>query len=256
MTRRRAGRSSCQSDQGHAESAHTTCADVTLPAASITGQSPDRWHAAARPYPRPPTAARRATMTGHGQPRSAIARSAPTGRSRTETVAAPTARWWDADADDYHAEHGEFLGDDRFVWCPEGLDEADAGLLGDRSRGAQRARGRLRRGASAPGGWPGRGRGWWASTCPPAMLAAGARSAAAPAAPRRPAGPGRRPRAAVRRRRLRPRVLGLTAPSRSSPTPGGSWPRWPGCCGPAAAGCSRSPTRCAGRSRTTPASTG
>jgi SAM-dependent methyltransferase len=40
-------------------------------------------------------------------------------------------RWWDADADAYLDEHGTFLGDARFVWCPEGLSEADAGLLGD-----------------------------------------------------------------------------------------------------------------------------
>jgi SAM-dependent methyltransferase len=39
--------------------------------------------------------------------------------------------WWDGDADDYQAEHGAFLGDVDFVWCPEGLREADAGLLGD-----------------------------------------------------------------------------------------------------------------------------
>jgi SAM-dependent methyltransferase len=39
-------------------------------------------------------------------------------------------RWWDADADSYHAEHGEFLGTSDFVWCPEGLREADAQLLG------------------------------------------------------------------------------------------------------------------------------
>ena len=39
--------------------------------------------------------------------------------------------WWDGNADDYQAEHGAFLGDDRFVWGPEGLDEEDAGLLGD-----------------------------------------------------------------------------------------------------------------------------
>jgi SAM-dependent methyltransferase len=38
--------------------------------------------------------------------------------------------WWDADADDYHAEHGEFLGTAEFRWCPEGLTEADARLLG------------------------------------------------------------------------------------------------------------------------------
>jgi SAM-dependent methyltransferase len=38
--------------------------------------------------------------------------------------------WWDANADEYQAEHGAFLGDDRFIWCPEGLDEAEAHLLG------------------------------------------------------------------------------------------------------------------------------
>lgn len=42
--------------------------------------------------------------------------------------------WWDHDADDYHAEHGAFLGTYRdggdFVWCPEGLREEDAELLG------------------------------------------------------------------------------------------------------------------------------
>jgi SAM-dependent methyltransferase len=40
-------------------------------------------------------------------------------------------RWWDAEADPYYVEHGSFLGDDRFVWGPEGLDEAQARLLGD-----------------------------------------------------------------------------------------------------------------------------
>ncbi|HET9139646.1 class I SAM-dependent methyltransferase [Actinophytocola sp.] len=46
-----------------------------------------------------------------------------------ESVAANSA-WWDADADDYHAEHGDFLGVADFLWCPEGLREADEGLLG------------------------------------------------------------------------------------------------------------------------------
>jgi SAM-dependent methyltransferase len=46
-----------------------------------------------------------------------------------ESVMANSA-WWDADADDYHAEHGEFLGVADFRWCPEGLREADEGLLG------------------------------------------------------------------------------------------------------------------------------
>jgi SAM-dependent methyltransferase len=39
--------------------------------------------------------------------------------------------WWDADADDYLAEHGRDIGDADFVWCPEGLREADARLLGE-----------------------------------------------------------------------------------------------------------------------------
>ncbi|WP_338676049.1 class I SAM-dependent methyltransferase [Streptomyces sp. SCSIO 30461] len=38
--------------------------------------------------------------------------------------------WWDRNADEYQMEHGSFLGDDRFVWGPEGLDEAEARLLG------------------------------------------------------------------------------------------------------------------------------
>jgi SAM-dependent methyltransferase len=39
--------------------------------------------------------------------------------------------WWDADADTYLAEHGDFLKDVGFRWCPEGLEEQTAGLLGD-----------------------------------------------------------------------------------------------------------------------------
>ncbi|MFL1378194.1 MULTISPECIES: class I SAM-dependent methyltransferase [unclassified Nocardiopsis] len=39
--------------------------------------------------------------------------------------------WWDGAADAYQADHGGFLGDADFVWCPEGLTEAAAGLLGD-----------------------------------------------------------------------------------------------------------------------------
>ena len=43
--------------------------------------------------------------------------------------------WWDADAEDYHRAHGDFLGlgsaTGEFVWCPEGLHEGDVHLLGD-----------------------------------------------------------------------------------------------------------------------------
>jgi SAM-dependent methyltransferase len=49
--------------------------------------------------------------------------------SATETQRA-SRHWWDIDADNYQAEHGDFLGEVRLIWCPEGLDEADAGLLG------------------------------------------------------------------------------------------------------------------------------
>jgi SAM-dependent methyltransferase len=40
-------------------------------------------------------------------------------------------RWWDAAAPAYLAEHGDDLGDVDFLWCPEGLREGDAHLLGD-----------------------------------------------------------------------------------------------------------------------------
>ncbi|MDF5755637.1 class I SAM-dependent methyltransferase [Spongiactinospora sp. TRM90649] len=57
------------------------------------------------------------------------------GVARREVGAEITARanrgWWDSAADWYQGEHGEFLRDVGFVWCPEGLDEADARLLGD-----------------------------------------------------------------------------------------------------------------------------
>jgi SAM-dependent methyltransferase len=48
-----------------------------------------------------------------------------------ETVAANRG-WWDAAADEYQAEHGDFLGGPsqaRFIWGPEGLEEAQAQLL-------------------------------------------------------------------------------------------------------------------------------
>jgi SAM-dependent methyltransferase len=51
------------------------------------------------------------------------------GADSTESQRASRS-WWDADADDYLAEHGRDLGDADFVWGPEGLREADAGLLG------------------------------------------------------------------------------------------------------------------------------
>jgi SAM-dependent methyltransferase len=50
--------------------------------------------------------------------------------SAAESIAA-NRLWWDADADDYIAEHGDFLGEANFIWCPEGVAEADARILGE-----------------------------------------------------------------------------------------------------------------------------
>ncbi len=50
--------------------------------------------------------------------------------AQPETVRA-NRTWWDAEAVDYYAEHGAFLGDADFVWGPEGLREAEVHLLGD-----------------------------------------------------------------------------------------------------------------------------
>src|SRR5690625_368719 len=46
-------------------------------------------------------------------------------------AARATGRWWSENAEDYLSEHGGFLGDADFRWCPEGLREEEAGLLGD-----------------------------------------------------------------------------------------------------------------------------
>jgi SAM-dependent methyltransferase len=70
----------------------------------------------------PPT-----SPAGEPDGRSGTARFRPAGAE--ETLRANRS-WWDGAAEDYYAEHGEFLGDDRFVWGPEGLDEAEARLLG------------------------------------------------------------------------------------------------------------------------------
>jgi SAM-dependent methyltransferase len=54
-------------------------------------------------------------------------------RRALDTAASRRAsrHWWDADAEAYLAEHGAFLGVADFVWCPEGVREADVGLLGE-----------------------------------------------------------------------------------------------------------------------------
>jgi SAM-dependent methyltransferase len=56
-----------------------------------------------------------------------------------ETAVRASRHWWDDEADGYQAEHGEFLAGPQsaegragadFVWCPEGLREAEVQLLG------------------------------------------------------------------------------------------------------------------------------
>ena len=48
-----------------------------------------------------------------------------------EETAAANRSWWDAEAGDYYAEPGTFLGDSDFVWGPEGWREDELRLLGD-----------------------------------------------------------------------------------------------------------------------------
>jgi SAM-dependent methyltransferase len=48
-----------------------------------------------------------------------------------EESARANRRWWDAAAPAYLAEHGDDLGDADFLWCPEGVREAEAHLLGE-----------------------------------------------------------------------------------------------------------------------------
>jgi SAM-dependent methyltransferase len=66
---------------------------------------------------------------------SATSRLGTVGVAKRESDSTESRRasrlWWDADADAYLATHGDFLRDVEFRWCPEGLTEAEAGLLGD-----------------------------------------------------------------------------------------------------------------------------
>lgn len=51
----------------------------------------------------------------------------PTSESVTRRA---NRREWDAYADEYQAAHGEFLRAVGFLWCPEGVEEAEAQVLG------------------------------------------------------------------------------------------------------------------------------
>jgi SAM-dependent methyltransferase len=61
--------------------------------------------------------------------RGGVTRVASRPVGQAESARASRAAW-NVDADSYQAEHGDFLGIAEFVWCPEGLTEGHAGLLG------------------------------------------------------------------------------------------------------------------------------
>lgn len=48
-----------------------------------------------------------------------------------ETSVRANRSYWDSSAAEYLEEHGTFLGASKFIWCPEGIAEADAQLLGE-----------------------------------------------------------------------------------------------------------------------------
>ncbi|MGH3940181.1 MAG: class I SAM-dependent methyltransferase [Pseudonocardiaceae bacterium] len=72
------------------------------------------------------------TAKPHGQAEALLGTTGVAARlvDATESLAT-NRRWWDADASDYVKTHGDFLGVADFVWCPEGLRESEAGLLGE-----------------------------------------------------------------------------------------------------------------------------
>ena len=67
---------------------------------------------------------------GHQAVNDVVHSARPDGGAALDPVAA-SRRGWDDTADEYQAQHGDFLGPGSFVWCPEGWNEADVRLLGD-----------------------------------------------------------------------------------------------------------------------------
>ena len=155
----------------------------------------------------------------------------------TREPAGPAGTGGTLDADNYQAEHGAFLGDVDFVWCPEGLREADAGLLGAVA-GRAGAGGRLRRRgrrplARDPGRRGGRGRPVRRACCG-TRGGRGERTGV-----RRAAGAGRRDWPCRSRDGASTSRAPPSARCRSSTTRRRSCARCSGCCARAAAGCSR-----------------
>src|ERR687894_757976 len=76
----------------------------------------------------PPPSSAGLTLGSDGYPAAGGVARRPAGAA--ESVRA-NRRWWDAAAPAYLAEHGADLGEIDFLWCPEGLRESEARLLGD-----------------------------------------------------------------------------------------------------------------------------
>jgi len=70
----------------------------------------------------------------------------------------PSRTYWDSAADEYLAEHGEFLADDRFIWCPEGVDRRTGAACFGPVIGRRISRGRIGEQHSVRAGWRGRAR--------------------------------------------------------------------------------------------------
>ncbi|WP_089772488.1 class I SAM-dependent methyltransferase [Ruania alba] len=66
----------------------------------------------------------------HGDERLASAGFHQVDAATSQDAAAANARWWSETAEEYLDEHGAFLGPADFCWCPEGVRESEAGLLG------------------------------------------------------------------------------------------------------------------------------
>src|SRR4051794_22574393 len=97
------------------------------PPGSRSGPGPPACHDR-RVMDTPPPAGPALAVGADGYPAPSDVTRRPAGAA--ESVRA-NRRWWDAAAPAYLAEHGADLGDVDFLWCPEGLREADAHLLGD-----------------------------------------------------------------------------------------------------------------------------
>ncbi len=76
----------------------------------------------------PPASGALPSLGPDGYPAAGAVDRRPAGAAES---ARANRRWWDAAAPAYLAEHGADLGDVDFLWCPEGLREGDAHLLGE-----------------------------------------------------------------------------------------------------------------------------